>query len=136
MRKLYRASGRGLISEPAERLQGNKDRQRAGQFAHEIFDAVVDPLAAAARPQFVPLDHIRENGIRQNMRGRDTDACHDSQHQDVRDLSRLNGIDQQLHDGPKRHADDVGALLAKFARQPDPKRQDNDRSYQQAGKDG
>ena len=86
--KVVSAFGRGLVAEPAQYLQGDEDRQRTGQFADKVLDAVVNPLLAAAGAQFIPFDHIREHGIRQDVGGRDAQPGQEGHPQHQGDLSR------------------------------------------------
>ena len=129
-----RAFGRRLVADPAQHLQGNKNRQCAGHLADEVLDAIVNAFLATARAQLVPFDHIREKRIRQHVRGRDRDTCKYGQYQDIGDLSRLDGEDQQLHYRPEGHTNNIGRMFVEALGHPDPEGQHQYRCDQEQRK--
>jgi len=57
-----------MVVEPAEYLKSKEDGKSSGELADEILDTIINTLMTVAGAKFVPFDHIRENGIGEDMR--------------------------------------------------------------------
>ncbi len=126
----------GLVTRPAQDLQGEEHGEGGGDLAQEGARPVKDALLAAVGAQLVPLDDVGEDGIGQRVGGGDAHPGQRGDDQYQGHLSRPDEEQEQFHDQEQAHAEQVGLLFIPLAGEPHPEGQRKDAGGHENAKEG